>query len=306
MYEGVGPAYCPPDKTIYLDILFLEDQLNQYGLFPIAEVVAHEVGHHVQRSLGIQSCERSPCLDPTEVTSQELEVMADCFAGAWSKDAELRGRLGRFDIEANIAGYAIAFGDPVSAPGDPGAHGRGALRVYWFLSGYYNGAANCFMASPATASRVEASDTQTTTTTETPDGPGTDTNLVELGETFTVGAHDVAVSGTDSSRVVGGGSGGSVRADGVWLVVYLDVEGGDAAAPFDYEALVLSDADGETYEADLDATELLVLDGLPDGLDTELEPGESYALAVAFDVPADATGFTLQTADGSVIVNLEA
>src|SRR5262249_37723952 len=87
--------------------------------------------------------------------SQELETMADCFAGAWSRDAEQRGRLGNFDIEENIAQYALAFNDTESGAADPGAHGRGALRVYWFLDGYYFGATSCLDASPATARHGE-------------------------------------------------------------------------------------------------------------------------------------------------------
>lgn len=151
---GDGPFYCPTDDTIYVDLLFAQDQASKFGgLFVVAEAIAHEVGHHVQDLMGLKECTQSPCLDPSQVTSLELETMADCFAGAWAQDAEQRGRLGEFDIESNIAEYALVFGNE-SSTADPGVHGRGALRTYWFLEGYFHGAPSCLAASQATASHA--------------------------------------------------------------------------------------------------------------------------------------------------------
>ncbi|MGH2562615.1 MAG: neutral zinc metallopeptidase, partial [Thermomicrobiales bacterium] len=220
MGAGSGPFYCPTDEMIYLDLLFAVDQADQFGAFPVAEAIAHEVGHHVQFELGMQTCDMSPCLDPSEVTSQELEIMADCFAGAWSQDAERRGRLGAFDIEANIVNYVIALGDHSSGAGDPGAHGRGALRVFWFLNGYYNGAENCLTASPATIEMVEqskenaaveeevAEEEPNADPTEEPRTPGEAEEETAPGgplaieEPFEVGDVEITVTGTDASRTV--------------------------------------------------------------------------------------------------------
>lgn len=152
--SGDGPFYCPANDTIYVDLLFAQDQADKFGgPFVVAEAIAHEVGHHVQDLMGLKECTQSPCLDPSQVTSLELETMADCFAGAWAQDAEQRGRLGQFDIESNIAEYALVFGNE-SATADPGVHGRGALRTYWFLEGYFHGAPSCLDASQATASHA--------------------------------------------------------------------------------------------------------------------------------------------------------
>jgi predicted metalloprotease len=322
MGAGSGPFYCPDDEMIYLDLLFAVDQADQFGAFPVAEAVAHEVGHHVQFELGMQTCDMSPCLDPSEVTSQELEIMADCFAGAWSQDAERRGRLGAFDIEANIVNYVIALGDHSSGAGDPGAHGRGALRVFWFLNGYYNGAETCLTASPATMGMVEQPETEaaadeavadeepTPEATEEPRSPEqsdeegqptAEAGTLAIEEPFEVDGLEMTVTGTDSSRTVGETG---TRAEGTYLVVYFTVASTDGG-PFPFDQFVAVDGEGNTYEYDQAATDDLLKTGLPDGVDTELEAGESFYLAVVFDVPRDAGGFLFQSADGSVTVELD-
>ena len=53
--SGVGPFYCPADSKVYIDLAFykdLEKKLHAPGEFARAYVLAHEVGHHVQRLLG--------------------------------------------------------------------------------------------------------------------------------------------------------------------------------------------------------------------------------------------------------------
>ncbi|MGH2534529.1 MAG: neutral zinc metallopeptidase [Thermomicrobiales bacterium] len=320
MGAGTGPFYCPADRMIYLDLLFAVDQADQFGAFPVAEAVAHEVGHHVQFELGMQVCDMSPCLDPSEVTSQELEVMADCFAGAWSQDAERRGRLGAFDIEANIVNYVIALGDHSSGAGDPGAHGRGALRVFWFLNGYYNGAAICLEASPATLDMIEPPDEEaeadvvddepSADPTEEPRSPDDadaaddetqQDGALAIEEPFAIGGLDVIVTGTDSSRTV---AESGTRAEGTYLVVYFSVESAEGG-PFPFADFVVVDSAGDTYQYDPVATDDLLRTGLPDGADTELEAGETFYLAVVFDVPRDADGFLFQSADGTVTVELD-
>src|SRR5690606_29129379 len=90
----MGPFYCPADHLVYFDLDFLQTLQSQY----IGEVtdlaaqyiVAHEYGHHVQNVLGIneqvqQASSQNPSL--ANKYSVALELQADCFAGAWARDA---------------------------------------------------------------------------------------------------------------------------------------------------------------------------------------------------------------------------
>jgi predicted metalloprotease len=320
--DGWGPFYCPLDDKIYLDTLFAQSQWDQYGAFPVAEAIAHEVGHHVQYQLGMEVCEQSPCLDPTEVTSQELEVMADCFAGAWSQDAEARGRLGNFDIEANIVEYSVVLGDPVSSPGEPGAHGRGALRIYWFLNGYYNGPAACLNASPATSTlndqttpEADNGDNEAKNTPEiTPETTATAEEEVitpeateateEAGTTLQIG--DEAKVGSVTLSATGTDTADSTEAGNRQLIVYITVvNNGRSPAALDYSAWFVVDSDGFTYAFDEAATNDLVSTAVDNGIDEKLAPGDSYDLAIVYDVPTDASGFSLVPDDGSVVIELD-
>ncbi|MFX5756697.1 neutral zinc metallopeptidase, partial [Acinetobacter baumannii] len=50
-----GPFYCPGDNKLYIDLSFYQDlqyKLTAPGDFPMAYVVTHEVGHHIQNLMG--------------------------------------------------------------------------------------------------------------------------------------------------------------------------------------------------------------------------------------------------------------
>lgn len=93
----MGPFYCPTDSTVYIDLSFYDDMKNKLGAggdFAQGYVVAHEVGHHVQKLLGIESQVRQLQQGAPEKTANQLsvklELQADCFAGVWGHSMQQR------------------------------------------------------------------------------------------------------------------------------------------------------------------------------------------------------------------------
>jgi len=147
-----GPFYCPLDGLIYFDLEFLTQLQNQFGAtgdLAAQYIVAHEYGHHVQNVLGInEQVRRAQQEDPQRANqySVALELQADCFAGAWARDASDRDL---FDTPGEIEealGAAAAVGDDAiqqktSGRIDPESwtHGSSAQRVEWFRRGFETG-----------------------------------------------------------------------------------------------------------------------------------------------------------------------
>lgn len=148
-----GPFYCPLDEKIYIDLSFMEDmerKLNAPGDFAMAYVIAHEVGHHVQKQLGIlgQVQELREQVSEQEYNdySVRLELQADFLAGVWAYHAEeMFGILEDGDIQEAM-GAANAVGDDriqMQSQGyvvpDSFTHGTSAQRMKWFNKGFKTG-----------------------------------------------------------------------------------------------------------------------------------------------------------------------
>ena len=128
--------YCPEDDIIAWDEVGLLPPLNeQFGAFTVAIVIAHEFGHAIQARAG--------AFDRTV----DLEMQADCFAGAWTGHVADGGAAsfseGDIDLDQTVAGMIAIRDLPGTDPNNPAAHGSGFDRVGAFQDGYENGAGTC-------------------------------------------------------------------------------------------------------------------------------------------------------------------
>jgi predicted metalloprotease len=151
--SAVGPFYCPEDQKVYLDLGFFRDLRERFkapGEFAQAYVIAHEVGHHVQRLLGISEKVRSLQSRAGEregnALSVRLELQADCFAGVWANNANRsRQILEQGDIEKGLNAAAAIGDDRLQSQSrgyvvpDAFTHGSSAQRVRWFKRGLESG-----------------------------------------------------------------------------------------------------------------------------------------------------------------------
>ena len=149
---AVGPFYCPGDEKVYLDLSFFEELQTRFrapGDFAEAYVIAHEVGHHVQRLLGIMdkvdAARGRVSEEEANQLSVRLELQADFLAGVWARYAQQKGILEPGDIEEAL-GAASAVGDDRlqrEAQGyvvpDSFTHGTSEQRIRWFRKGLETG-----------------------------------------------------------------------------------------------------------------------------------------------------------------------
>lgn len=136
--------YCPADATIYYVVSFRTLIERQVGDFAWVTVIAHEWGHHIQAQLGIlDEVIDEPTDSGAGILPVELELQADCLAGAYTQDAEATDWLDLGDIEEALLLTSVA-GDTVGTSfDDPNAHGTSQQRVESFLAGYEAGLDGC-------------------------------------------------------------------------------------------------------------------------------------------------------------------
>jgi len=147
-----GPFYCPGDQKVYIDLAFYEELRRRFrspGDFAQAYVIAHEVGHHVQKLLGISDRVDSMQRRMSEVDanrlSVRLELQADFFAGVFARYVQKQGLLEEGDIEEAL-NAASAIGDDAIQKQTSGrvvpdsfTHGTSEQRLRWFRKGFDTG-----------------------------------------------------------------------------------------------------------------------------------------------------------------------
>ena len=162
---AMGPFYCPLDRKVYIDLAFydqLKRRFNAPGDFAQAYVIAHEVGHHVQKLFGIadkvQELKDSSDQATANALQVRMELQADCFAGVWANlNVYLKNRLQRGHVESGIKAASELEDDMIQkrtqgrVVPESFTHGTSAQRVKWFKAGLESGDINScdtFSSSP--------------------------------------------------------------------------------------------------------------------------------------------------------------
>ena len=148
-----GPFYCPGDERVYIDLAFY-DELNRRfkapGDFAEAYVIAHEVGHHVQKILGItdkvDAMRGRMSGDEYNKVSVRLELQADFYAGVWAHHAQrMKNILEPGDIDEALRAASAVGDDSIQKQTqgyivpDSFTHGTSRQRMAWFKKGFQTG-----------------------------------------------------------------------------------------------------------------------------------------------------------------------
>jgi predicted metalloprotease len=147
-----GPFYCPGDQKVYIDLSFYEElrrRFNSPGDFAQAYVIAHEVGHHIQKLLGtsdkVDAAQRRMSEVDANKLSVRLELQADFYAGIFARHIQKQGLLEEGDIEEALRA-ASAIGDDAIQRESTGhvvpdsfTHGTSEQRLRWFRKGFETG-----------------------------------------------------------------------------------------------------------------------------------------------------------------------
>ncbi len=148
-----GPFYCPSDERVYIDLSFfreLDTRFHAPGEFAMAYVIAHEVGHHIQKLQGtfdkLERARQGMSEKAYNKLSVKMELQADFYAGVWAnRNQRMKQFLETGDLESALQAAAAIGDDRLQKESrgtvvpDAFTHGTSQQRMYWFKKGFDTG-----------------------------------------------------------------------------------------------------------------------------------------------------------------------
>ncbi len=122
--------YCPRDAAIYLDSRLMRDRFDAVGPYGPVLILAHEWARLIQGQLSMADA---------GLSSVELELQADCFAGAYVRRPAADNV---YDQAGPTAAATLVFGAAAWSP--YAAASAPAERIAWFNRGLAEGLNSCF------------------------------------------------------------------------------------------------------------------------------------------------------------------
>jgi predicted metalloprotease len=151
--SATGPFYCPGDEKVYFDLDYLEllqQRLGAEGDFAVAYIIAHEVGHHVQKLVGtmdnVDNARGRVSQAALNELTVRLELQADFLAGVWIHHAQKMFNIMETGDLEEALNAASAVGDDriqMQQQGyvvpDSFTHGTSDQRKNWLRKGIQTG-----------------------------------------------------------------------------------------------------------------------------------------------------------------------
>lgn len=160
-YSPAGPALLtakacsetsePPCQRAPIDLEFqrsLQERFGEASKAPQAYAIAHQIGHHVQRVMGIDT-KVAALLAARPIAAYmvetQVELQADCFAGVWLRSTRDRELLPPMEVERALR-QASELGKDLRVHQKAGNRGGESFtyaiprrRGYWFYHGFESG-----------------------------------------------------------------------------------------------------------------------------------------------------------------------